>query len=570
MTSEKAAVTVEKLINRYRKDCPEIVRALGAFFFSFVFFVLVLSYTRSARPSMLVVGPAGQEGFFQLASKTVTVPQGADLLVRALLNTCANPSACGAVSSSDLNFSFDTTKLQARTPDGANTTNVIEWGKLFNYEYPDPAQGQHISTSGTVYVAGYNACYTPPGEPACTPPAPFNSSGKSEEAMTFLKLRLRALASSGSTTLTVVGTDSTADFTNILLPIASGNPIDILNQSKAPGGSGNLTVNFTSARPAILSLQTGSTAATVNSQFSVNLVVNTGNVKTSGVDAQISYNPALFRADAIAVNQSAYQSFPVQTFDNTTGTIKITGFSTPDSGNYLTGTKTVATITFTGIAAGTGNLSISYTGAGQTTDSNVSYYTDLATTNPLDLLGSVTNLTMRITSAPVPTATPTTIPTATPTPRPTATPTPRPSATPTPIPPTATPTPRPTATPTPRPTATPTPRPSATPTPIPPTATPTPRPTATPTPRPTATPTPRPTATATPQPSATPTPSYACHFNADLNRDNFVDSSDVSVMIYWMTRSLDLTLCPSPDLNDDTAVNTIDVQVLIPWWHPAP
>lgn len=395
-----------------------IYYALGCFFLGWL--LLVASGAVGPLPvgRMFVVGPAGEEAYFQLTSETVTVPQGADIEVRALLNTCANATACGAVSAADLSFTFDPTKLQARTADGSDTTTQIQWGNLFNYMYPKADQGQHISGSGSVYVSGYMACDSLPGEPICTPPAPYNSSGKSPEGMTFLKLRLRALAASGSTTLAVQGGDSTADWTNILLPIPSGNPIDIVNQGKALGGSGNLTVNFTAPHPATLSLQAATTAPEVGKQYEVDLVLNTAGVKASGVDATIDYNSDKLKIDNIDWPRSAanFGEFPVMTNDEDEGRIEIKGFSTPASGTYPSGTFTVVKITYTPLQTGMAQMDILFNEPGVTAaDSNVSFYSEVTTTNPIDLLGGVENLALQVVPAGGATVTPSPSPTPTPT-----------------------------------------------------------------------------------------------------------------------------------------------------------
>jgi hypothetical protein len=213
---------------------------------------------------------------------------------------------------------------------------------------------------------------------------------------------------------------------------------------------------------------------TTNDRFSVNVSLNTAGNDVDAADLILNYDKAVLKAISVTGATGAgtfpnYQLTPTSGFDNTTGTIDISGFvnipNTPTPGVTTTpvqGTVGFATIVFEPIATATNTqLSVYYNAADSRNDSNIvlkGTSTDLLTSQP-------TPVSFAITTAPVATATPTTVPTATPVP-PTATPTTVPTATTTPVPPTATPTRTPT------PTVTPIP-PTATPTQVPATPTPT-------------------------------------------------------------------------------------------------
>lgn len=225
-----------------------------------------------------------------------------------------------------------------------------------------------------------------------------------------------------------------------------------------------------------------------NDQFQVTLLLNTGQYDVDSVDAVVKYDKAVLKVASGPSNTPPaiqvgtvfpnYVLTPANVgFDNTTGTVDISGLVNTTNPTAVTGSGLVfATINFEPITTATSTqISYLFTTAGDRNDSNVSQFG-----TGTDVLSQPTPISFAINGAP----------TNTPTPTSTLTPTNTPTATATP-----------TRTPTPTNTNTPTPTVGVnTPTPIPPTATNTP--TRTPTPTPTRTPTPTATNTLTPTPTA--------------------------------------------------------------------
>lgn len=83
-----------------------------------------------------------------------------------------------------------------------------------------------------------------------------------------------------------------------------------------------------------------------------------------------------------------------------------------------------------------------------------------------------------------------------------------------------------------------------------------------------------------PLPSLLPSPSpspLSCYYNADLNLDGIVDTTDLSIMVLrWGEKNLPFGCrtdaqgrsVPNEDLNSDSTVNSIDVQVFVPQYNP--
>ena len=78
-----------------------------------------------------------------------------------------------------------------------------------------------------------------------------------------------------------------------------------------------------------------------------------------------------------------------------------------------------------------------------------------------------------------------------------------------------------------------------------------------------------------PSPSPTTLP-LSCHYNADLNNDGKVDSTDLSILILNWGKQLSPGCLitdmgkeiPNPDLNGDGTVNSADIQIFVPWYNP--
>src|SRR3989344_1913375 len=141
---------------------------------------------------------------------------------------------------------------------------------------------------------------------------------------------------------------------------------------------------------ATLSLSSASGSYSTGDIFSVNILLNTGDIAIQGVDvAYLNYNPALLEAQdddnsTIGIQITAGSLMPstlTNVADNTAG--KITFSQVTDSGTNYTGSGTLATIRFKALSAGTANATFDFT-AGSTIDANIASAGE-------DILGSVTN-----------------------------------------------------------------------------------------------------------------------------------------------------------------------------------
>lgn len=230
---------------------------------------------------------------------------------------------------------------------------------------------------------------------------------------------------------------------------AGGNPIGqeaaVINSRPA-----SLTLNATSTSGPKLhfSNPTPANPQSVNSNFTINVLMDTDGQNVSGFDAIVNYDSTVLTAvNATQGSVSQFVSYP--SLDVTTpGTVVISGNVGASSSTSVNGTDLhVGTITFrpTATSAGT-DLNYDFT-AGSRNDSNI-VLSGSPDGDPQDILASVESSTITVTTGPTTVPTPTTAPTTPPTP--TVTPTAGPGQT-------ATPTSTPTTPPTPVATATSTP-----------------------------------------------------------------------------------------------------------------
>ncbi|MEQ1499820.1 MAG: dockerin type I domain-containing protein [Parcubacteria group bacterium] len=140
---------------------------------------------------------------------------------------------------------------------------------------------------------------------------------------------------------------------------------------------------------ATLVLSPSSTSVSVNSTFTVNILLDTTGQPTYGVDInRLRFNPAILQvvdADVatagVQVTLGSLMSVAtLNSADNTGGSIQLSQLATP--GNTFTGSGTFATITFRAISAGTSNVTFDFT-SGNGTDTNVAGLgSDLLTSAP--------------------------------------------------------------------------------------------------------------------------------------------------------------------------------------------
>lgn len=142
-----------------------------------------------------------------------------------------------------------------------------------------------------------------------------------------------------------------------------------------------------------LALSPSSGSKVINTNFDVNIVLNTNGQSTAGTDAILTYNPLDLQVqDADAVTSGVqikagtlYASYPANTVDATTGKIMFSGIITP-GGVGFTGSGTLATITFKALrTVSSSQVNFVFT-LDATNDSNVT-----SNTTYQDLLASVTN-----------------------------------------------------------------------------------------------------------------------------------------------------------------------------------
>lgn len=106
----------------------------------------------------------------------------------------------------------------------------------------------------------------------------------------------------------------------------------------------------------------------MNQQFTVKINVNTGGQQTTGADALVTFDPTILSIVS-ATNGGFYTNFANNPISGVSNQYLISGFET-DPTSIKSGTGTLATVTFKGIANGTSAVSFNCS-AGSKSDSNI-------------------------------------------------------------------------------------------------------------------------------------------------------------------------------------------------------
>jgi hypothetical protein len=151
---------------------------------------------------------------------------------------------------------------------------------------------------------------------------------------------------------------------------------------------------YAQTNSATLSISPASPSVNINSEFNVQIILNTGGESVNAVDARLNFDTARLTVVSITPG-SLFATYPLQTHSG--NLITISGidstFNTPYSGNN----GVFATIRFRAIQSGTPTpITFEYTN-GSTTDSNI-----VSSTSANDILQSVTNANVTINNILVP------------------------------------------------------------------------------------------------------------------------------------------------------------------------
>jgi hypothetical protein len=280
---------------------------------------------------------------------------------------------------------------------------------------------------------------------------PLGSNFNSTETKTAAYIKYSA-KSNGTSNFTFLSATP-----NVTL-VSDINALNVL--SSTAGG----IVNVTSGARLFFSSPRPDNPQIVNSTFDIDVMADTAGQSIDGVDALITFDKSALQVISVTKGEiPGLSSYPQKVFDNSAGTVAISANSGSGGSATVNGSNlTIGTIKFKPIAQSTAALINFDFAAGNRNDSNLVLSGTAQTSDPVDILSSVTNSNITIqnqtiTATPIPTLSPTPIPTVTPLPTNSPTPlntaTPNPSATMTPMP-TNSPTPILTATSTPMPTNT--------------------------------------------------------------------------------------------------------------------
>lgn len=168
-----------------------------------------------------------------------------------------------------------------------------------------------------------------------------------------------------------------------------------------------LTAIFVLVQPALavepsLLFSPSDIATTTNTQFNVNVLINTAGQNVSGAGAKIVFDPYYLTAISITTGE-IFADYPAAIINNQTGQITISGISSSPTDLYNS-SGTFATIAFRPYHPGQTKVKYNYV-PGSTVDSNIAVMTGNG-----DILSEVNELTVNITGSAVDPATPTPTP----------------------------------------------------------------------------------------------------------------------------------------------------------------
>ncbi len=303
-----------------------------------------------------------------------------------------------AVDFARVEFRFDNTKVNL----ASEISTATELGTVIQ----KTSMGQANSTGEVVIVLGRS-----PGSPTV------------DGIIEFASFDVRAVGSAAETTqmeFEVEGMQFVNSSSEAITDISAGNATLELNQVSSSGAR----LYFSNPRPA--------NPQKVGSQFAIDVMLDTGGQDVDGVDARIHFDKTILSGVTVQTSGGVFSSFPANNVDNTNGLVVLSanvGSSTstsPVNGSDLV----VGTILYNPTSASSGtNLTYDFS-PGSRNDSNV--VLSGTTTDPVDILESVSNASIVVTATSTATPAPTVVGT-TPTPVPGTTATPTPIVTATPI-----------------------------------------------------------------------------------------------------------------------------------------
>lgn len=142
------------------------------------------------------------------------------------------------------------------------------------------------------------------------------------------------------------------------------------------------------ALAATMELNPAQDTVAVGESFDVTVDLSLDGESITGVDALLNFDKNVLQVTS--VTKGTVFADVIKSYDNSGGTISISGFNSTDA---VTVDGTIATVTFKANAAGSGSVTFDYT-AGSKVDSNVA---EFQTGN--DILEDVTNGTYTVTAA---------------------------------------------------------------------------------------------------------------------------------------------------------------------------
>lgn len=350
----------------------------------------VISQTGAPTPTL----PSVSEPRIFLVPVWKTVQMGDTFDVEVKIDTAGE-----VVQNADVVLFYDTNYLRL--------TRIHNLGKDGQSFFPGPYQ---TTTQGNKIYIGSSV----------TQPHESRSGLGSLATMTFQALR------SGVAELNFDCTPGKTSDTNIGKNDAYAT--DIVNCAALVSGAYTIEDNITIGPS--LRLSPPSQTIALNSEFTVDVLLDTAGKQTAGTDLILSFDRS--RLTLVDLQPGTlYDQYVGKTIDNSLGKAAISGIASSQA-NLFSGSGTFAALRFRAIATGTASVSIDFT-AGNRNDSNIADFT-----TQQDILAGAINASYTITQAGTPTPTLRSTPTPTrpavaglptSTPRPTVTQRPTPTPT---------------------------------------------------------------------------------------------------------------------------------------------